>query len=51
MKTILNERKKIKWYLYPILIPIAIGVLYAIEKREKIKQKAKDGTLTIWDLL
>ena len=42
---------KPKWWHYIVLIPIAMEVLYAVERRERIKRKSKDGTLTIWDLL
>ena len=34
-----------------LTIPVANKVMADIERRERIKKKAKDGTLTISDLL
>jgi hypothetical protein len=35
------------------IIVFAIGdrIIHRVEKQERIRQKAKDGTLEIWDLL
>jgi len=47
----MKQHKDIKWYHIPVLVIIGMFVLNRLERRERIKRKAKDGTLSIWDLL
>ena len=46
-----KKLRKIKWYMVPVYVIIGQWVISAVERRERIKRKAKDGTLSIWDLL